>query len=316
MRKAFLTLFFLVALGAVYAQETVTIGSGSTTGPYFRIASGFAKLVNGAGIGVRVNGRPTGGSLSNLGGLASGDLQMALAGGDVVYYAYNGTGLPAFAKKPDKGLKSVAYLYPEIVHIFAKAGSGINTVADLRGKKVAIGEVGSPAEASARLILGAYKLAPTDIQAVQVSPSQGLAALQDGTADAAFYVAALGAPTLQQVAQTVSLQAVPVERSVVQTLAQKYPFYTALNIPGGVYRGVDVTTPAIGVGVVMLASENLSADLLYSLMKLTFGNEAALKGLEPSLARFDPKQAVKGLPAPLHPGAEKYWIERGLVAPQ
>ena len=316
MRKASLTLLFLGLLGAALAQQTVVIGSGSTSGPYFRIASGFAKLVNDAETGMQVNGRPTAGSLANIEGLESGDLQMALVSGDVAYYAYNGTGLPAFQKKPAKGLKSVAYLYPEVVHIFAKTGSGINTVADLKGKRVAIGESGSPTEASARLILGAYKLAPTDIQAVQVSPSQGLSALRDGTTDAVFYVAALGAPVLQQLASAVALQEVPVQRSVVEALAQKYPFYTSLLIPGGVYKGVEVTTPAIGVQVALLASENLSADLLYNLMKLTFGNEAALKGLEPNLARFGAKQAVRGLPAPLHPGAEKYWIERGVIVLQ
>jgi TRAP transporter TAXI family solute receptor len=313
MRKAFLTLIFSGLPGLVLAQQTVFIGSGSSTGAYFGVASGFAKLVNDAGTGVRVNVRPTEGSLANLEGLASGDLQMALVSGDVAYYAYTGGGLAAFEKKPIKGLKSVAYLFPEVVHIFARAGSEIRTLADLKGKRVAMGEAGSSTEASARLILGAYSLAWGDFQPVQVSPAQGLAALQDGTADAVFYVAAVGAPALQQAAQAVELRALVVEPSVVETLARKYPFYTPVLVPGGVYKGVDVTTPAIGVQVALLASENLSADLLYGLMKLTFGDEAALKGLGSSLARFDPRAAVKGLPAPLHPGAEKYWVERGVI---
>lgn len=316
MRKAFLMVIFLGLSGLVLAQQTVFIGSSSITGAYFGVASGFAKLVNDAGTGVRVNARPTGGSLANLEGLVSGDLQMALVGGDVAYYAYTGAGLPAFEKKPIKGLKSVAYLFPEVVHIFARARSEIRTLADLKGRRVAVGEAGSPTEASAQLILGAYNLALSDFQPVQVSPTQGLAALQDGTADAVFYVAAVGAPALQQAAQAVGIRALVVEPSAVEALARKYPFYTPALIPGGVYKGVDVTTPAIGVQVVLLASENLSADLLYGLMKPTFGNEVALKGLEPHLARFDPRAAVKGLPAPLHPGAEKYWVERGVISPR
>lgn len=315
--KKILLMLSLLAWATAQAQETVTIGSGNTTGVYFRIASGFAKLVNDTETGVRLKARPTAGSLANIAGLESGELQMALVEGDVAFYAYTGTGLTVFEKKPLKGLKSVAYLYPEVVHILARAGAGIRSIADLKGKKVAIGEAGSSTQASARLILGAYKLTFTDLaQALQVTPSQGLASLQDGSVDAAFYVAPLGAVVLQKVAAGTALRAVPLEYETVQALARKYPFYTALNIPSGVYKGIEVTTPAIGVRTVLLASEYMSADLLYGLMKPTFGNLAAFRGLEPHLAQFDPRQALKGLPVPLHPGAEKYWIEQGFIAPQ
>ncbi|RIH91139.1 TRAP transporter solute receptor, TAXI family [Meiothermus granaticius NBRC 107808] len=313
MRKALQMLIFSNLLGLALAQPTVVIGAGNPTGILFHIASALAERADKAELGIRWSVKPTDGGRSSLEGLATGELQMALVGGDVAYYAYNGTGLPAFEKKPLRGLKSVAYLFPEVVHILVRAGQGIHTPADLKGRKVAMGEPGSPIEVTARLVLGVYGLGSGDVQPAPLSPTEGLAALQDGRVDAAFYIAPLGDPAVQRLAARVALQELLVEPSRVEALSQKYPFYTPVLLPGRVYPGIDVTTPAIGIQVVLLASEYMSADLLRSWASVIFGNEAALRSLEPVLAGFSAKTAVRGLPAPLHPGAERYWVERGVI---
>lgn len=181
-------------LGLSLAQEFVTIGSGSTTGVYFPVATGMAKLVNDAGVGLRVNARSTGGSIANINAIAAGEFEMALAQNDIAYYAYQGCCITAFDGKPVKGIRALAALYPEVVHIVARQDAGIRTVADLKGKRVVVGDVGSGTEQNARQILEAYGLRFEDLgQVIRVSPNQGSQLLQDKRADAFFFTAGLGA---------------------------------------------------------------------------------------------------------------------------
>jgi len=315
VKKSLIALSVLLLGIFAQAQEFVTIGTGSTTGVYFPIGTGIAKLINDANIGIRANARSTGGSVFNINALGTGELQMALAQNDIAYYAYNGTGLPAFDGKPVKSLRAMAALYPEVVHVIARADSGINKIGDLKGKKVVVGDVGSGTEANARQILEAYKLNFDDLgQTIRVSASQGVALLQDGKADAMFYTVGLGASAIQQAAQTIKLRIIPVDFAEIKAIAQKYPFYTSFNIPGGTYKGIDVTTPTVAVLSILLTSESLNTDTVYKIMKATFDNEANFKKIHPNLERyFSPQKAVKNLPVPLHPGAEKYWKEKGLI---
>lgn len=316
MKKTLLIIGASLALAAsALAQEFVTIGSGSTTGVYFPVATGIAKLINDAGVGIRANARSTGGSVFNINAIASGELQMGLSQNDIAYYAYNGSSIPAFEGKPVKSIRSIAVLYPEVVHIVARAEAKIDSVADLKGKRVVVGDVGSGTEQNARQILEAYNLSFSDLgQTIRVGASQGISLLQDGRADAMFYTVGLGASAIQQLALTTRINLVTVEPAKLKALAQKYPFYTSFNIPSGVYRGVDVTTPTVAVLSMLLASDQLSADTVYKVMKATFDNLTEFKKIHPNLERyFDPKRAVRNLPVPLHPGAERYWKEKGLI---
>jgi len=315
MRKFFLILSAALFGAFSLAQEFITIGSGSTTGVYFPVATGMAKLVNDAGVGLRVNARSTGGSIANINAIAAGEFEMALAQNDIAYYAYQGCCITAFDGKPVKGIRALAALYPEVVHIVARQDAGIRTVADLKGKRVVVGDVGSGTEQNARQILEAYGLRFEDLgQVIRVSPNQGSQLLQDKRADAFFFTAGLGASALQTAAITTPITLVAVDLSKVQAVAKKYPFYVGFNIPGGTYKGVDVTTPTVAVQAMLIASEKLSADTVYKFMKAVFGNQEAFKKIHPNLERFFSLQkAVKGLPIPLHPGAERFYKEIGVL---
>ncbi|KGQ22047.1 TAXI family TRAP transporter solute-binding subunit [Thermus filiformis] len=305
----------VLVLGFALAQEFITIGSGSTTGVYFPVATGIAKLVNDANVGIRANARSTGGSVFNVNAIASGELQMALAQNDIVYYAFNGCCIPAFEGKPVKSIRALAALYPEVVHIVARQDAGIRTVADLKGKRVVVGDVGSGTEQNARQILEAYGLRFEDLgQTIRVGAAQGIQLMQDKRADALFYTVGLGASAIQQLALTTPITLVAVDLNKIAPLAKKYPFYVGFNIPGGTYKGVEVTTPTVAVQAMLIASEGLSADTVYRFMKAVFGNVAEFKKIHPNLERFfDLQKAVKGLPIPLHPGAERFYKEAGVL---
>jgi TRAP transporter TAXI family solute receptor len=308
------TAVFGLAVSAL-AQDFITIGSGSTAGVYFPIATGMAKFANDANIGVRANARSTGGSVFNINAINAGELQMALAQNDVASYAYNGNGIAAFEGKPVKTFKAVAVLYPEIVHVIARKDAGVRNVGDLKGKRVVVGDVGSGTEQNTIQVLEAYGLKFADLgQTIRVPPAQGQALLQDGKADAMFFTGGLGAATIAQIAQTVSSVLVEVDYDRVVALAKKYPFYTALNIPGGIYKGNEITTPSVAVKSMLLAADSLSADVVYKFLKANFSDVAEFKKIHPSLERFfDIKKTVKNLPVPLHPGAERYFKEIGVL---
>ena len=319
MKKALLIVSSLALATAAYAQEFITIGTGGTTGVYFPVGTGIAKLVNDANIGIRVNARSTGGSVFNINAMISGELQMGLAQNDIASYAYTGAGVPAFEGKPVKGFRSIGILYPEVIHVVAKAEVAkdekpINTIADLKGKRVVVGDVGSGTEQNARQILEAYGLKFSDLkEAIRVNPNQALALMQDGKADAFFFTGGLGSAIVAQAAQTIKINMVEVEFDRVNELAKKYPFYRAFNIPGGRYKGVDVTTPSVSVLSMWLDSESVSADVVYKMMKATFDNPE-FKKIHPSLeAYFDVNKAARNLPVPLHPGAERYYKEKGII---
>ncbi|TBH21956.1 TAXI family TRAP transporter solute-binding subunit [Thermus thermamylovorans] len=310
-----LVLAGVVFLGLGTAQEFLTIGSGATTGVYFPVATGMARLVNDAGIGLRANARSTGGSIANINAIAAGEFEMALAQNDIAFYAFQGCCITAFDGRPVRGIRALAALYPEVVHIVARADAGIQGVADLRGKRVVVGDVGSGTEQNARQVLEAYGLTFEDLgQAIRISPVQGIQLLRDRRADALFYTVGLGASAIQELALTTRIVLVPVDLGRIQPIARRYPFYVGFNIPGGTYRGVEVTTPTVAVQATLIASERLSADTVYAFMRAVFGNQEAFKRIHPNLERFfDLSRATRGLPIPLHPGAERFYREAGVL---
>ncbi len=317
--KAILILLGLGLLAGALAQRVfITIGSGSTTGVYYPVAVGMAKIINDAGLEVRANARSTGGSVYNVGALEQGELQMALAQNDIAYYAYNGIVVEAFKDKPARKLRGLATLYPEPVHLLARKASGIRRVPDLKGKRVYVGDVGSGVEQNAKQVLEAYGLSFEDLgQVVRGQAGQAAQLLQDGRIDAMFYTVGIGAAAIQQAALTTEIVVVPIELDKIASLRQKYPFYAQAVIPSGVYRGVDVAVPTVTVKAMLVASSDLPEEAVYRVVKLLFEEKLAeFQAIHANLKNhFRLEKALDGMPIPLHPGAYRFYREKGLSVP-
>lgn len=319
-RMSLLAILLILGLAAGVSAQVgfITIGSGATTGVYFPIATGVANMINAANIGWRANARSTGGSVFNVTAVQAGELQMALAQNDIAFYAFRGEVVEAFRGKPTPKLRGMAVLYPEPVHILARRDRGITTVADMRGKRVYVGDVGSGAEQNSIQVLEAFGLKIDDLgQAVRGSATAGVQLLQDGRIDGMFYTVGMGNAAITQAALTAPVAFLGVDAARLGPLREKYPFLAAFTIPAGTYRGLDAPVTTVTVLAQLVTTTDMPVDAIYRIMKLLFDEKVAdFRRIHANLERFfDVSRSLDGMAIPIHAGAQLFYQEKGIRVP-
>ena len=298
------------------ARTFITIGSGSTTGLYYPTAVGMAKIVNEAGIDIRANARSTGGSVFNDRAVGAGQLQMGVSQNNIAYYAYNGSGVEAFKDKPIENLRGVAVLYPETIQVLARKDADIDSLDDMKGKRVYVGDIGSGTEQDVKNLFGAFDMSIEDLKApVRGSAGSAVGLLRDGQIDAMFYTVGLGASAITEAAQTAPIELVSVSPEKIEQLHAKYPFYTQIDIPEGTYPDMGKAT-AVTLKAMLVTSSELSEDTIYQFMNTVFNEkkDAFYNDIQnPNLKKyFTLDSALEGMSIPLHPGAVKFFKEQGI----
>lgn len=304
-----------LTFAAAQNSQVLTIGTGSTTGVYYPVGSGMAKLINDSKSGLQANVRSTSGSVDNLQALGTGDLKMAIAQSDVAFYALTGTGMQSFARSGNLKLRSMAILYPEVLHIIARKDARISSIPHLKGKRVIVGDPGSGTEQTAMQILDLYGLTFGDLgETIRVSPNQAASYLKDNKADAVFYTVGIGSSAINTILQATPVNLVPVAGAQATNLVKKFPFYVRQNIPANSYQGMPRAVPTVAVSAALMTTADVSEDTVYKAMKAIFDSDAKVKAIHPALANnFSYAKAVEGLPAPMHPGAIKFFTEKGIA---
>jgi len=310
-----------VSVALAQPQIFITIGSGSTTGLYYPTAVGMATIINEADIGIRANARSTGASVFNARAIGQGQLQMALMQNNIAQYAYRGEGVQAFEGQPVKNLRAVAALYPEVVHVLARADAGIDSIADLSGKRVYVGDVGSGTEQDVMNILAAYDIDFSDLQsAVRGSAGDAVSLLRDNRIDAMFYTVGVGSAAITEAAQTAPIKVVPIGEEQLQMLEQEYAFYTPFTIPSGTYPGMQQDVQTVTLKAMLAADAALPEEAVYNFAKTLFQDklDAFYNDIQnPNLKKyFTLETALEGVPIPLHPGAERFFREAGVEIPE
>ncbi len=287
------------------ATANLRFVTGGESGTYYAFGSVIAQhATNNAGI--KVTGVVGNGSQSNVNELKEGNAELAFCQSDVMAYAYNGTNL---FDAPITCFSTVAALYTEQVQIVTLDES-IKTVADLKGKNVSVGAAGSGVYFNALDVLGAYDLTIDDIKPTYQSFGDSADALKDGKIDAAFIVA--GAPTTAVVdlSTTKQVYLVTLDDAHVEKLLAASPYYSKVVIPAATYSmPSDVTT--VAVGAVVLAANDVSEDAVYALVKDIFDNAANLTDSHGKYAEIDTAFGASITAVPYHPGAAKYFEEKG-----
>ena len=303
----------IALVGAASAQQFFRIGTGGTAGTYYPVGGMIANAVSQPGK-IVVTAQASNGSLANVTAINGGAMESGFSQADVATWAQKGTGI--FEGKPSvPGLRLIANLYPESVHVVVRKGSGIKTVADLKGKRVALDEPGSGTLVNARAILSAYGLTERDIKPEYIKPNQAGDKMKDGSLDAFFFTGGAPAGAIAELASSgAGIDILPIEGAQAEALKKSSGFFADDVIAAETYKGVGQVR-TIAVGAQWVTSDKADANTVYEITKALFG-DAAHKQLAAGHAKgklITKENAVKGAGIPFHAGAEKYYKEAGLI---
>ena len=293
------------------AKQDILFGGASITGVYYQVALQISNMMN-KHMGGEYNyiGRPTGGSVFNINALDRGAFDFAVAQSDRNFQGYNGTA--DWEGKPVKGLRSVFSMHPETVMLVTRKDTGITTVEGLKGKRVNIGNPGSGQRGNAEDVLRMYGLDfNTDFRAEALQQHEASRALVDRNIDAFFYTVGNPSAAIEEPAQSVDLDMVPLNSDAVKAFVAEHPFYITTSIPAGTYRGIDRDIETYAVTATVVTNDSVSEQVVYDMVKTVFENLDELRASHAAFRYLNPEEMLQGLPAPLHPGAEKYYKEKG-----
>jgi hypothetical protein len=301
-----------LAAGA-QAQVFFRIGTGGTAGTYYPVGGMIANAVSQPGK-IAATAQSSNGSLANVNAIAGAQMESGFSQADVATWAYTGTGV--FEGKPNvPGLRLIANLYPESVHVVVKKGSGIKTVADLKGKRVALDEPGSGTLINARAILAAYGLKESDIKPEYIKPNQAGDKLKDGALDAFFFTGGAPAGAIAELASSgTGIDILAIDGAPAEALKKSSGFFADDLIAADTYKGVGAVK-TLAVGAQWVTSDKADAQVVYEIVKALYG-EAGQKAMAAGHAKgkfITKENAVKGAGIPFHPGAEKYYKEAGVL---
>ena len=292
----------------VEGKKFLNIGTGGTAGTYYPIGGAIAEVLNKEIPGMSANAQSTGASVANVNMLGDGTIDLATVQNDIAYYAANGTEM--FVDKKVNGLKGIAALYPETCQFVTLRSSGIKSLAELKGRRVAVGAVGSGVEANVRQILAAYGVSYDDIDAKFLSFAEGASALKDGNVDVAVLTAGYPTASVQDIAAQHPVRLLPVEDKVADDLIAQYPFYTKTVIPAGTYVGFDEAVPSVSVMAMLVAGPTVNEELGYTVTKTIFSNLDRLRTAHPVARQITRETVQTGMSLPMNAGAEKFFNEK------
>ena len=291
----------------------LSIATGDSGGVYYAYGGGLAKVVSDHVPGVRATAESTAASVDNLKLIRDGKAEIAFTLADTAADAVKGEG--PFAGAAPVPARALAVLYYNYLHLVT-LDAAIGSLGDLRGRVVSMGLPGSGTEITARRVVAAAGLElDRDFTRRNIGPTQGADALKDGKLDALFWSGGLPTPAFLDLAHSpnVQMRLVPTA-SVLAALRQAHgELYTSLEIPGRVYRGLDASVPVVGVANLLVVRNDMSDDLAYQLTRVLFDRQADLTAVHPEAKKLSLATAVKGSPLEFHPGAVRFYRERGVL---
>ena len=298
---------------AAQAQQFFRIGTGGTAGTYYPVGGMIANAVSQPGK-IVATAQATNGSVANVNGVVGGAMESGFSQADVATWAYTGKGV--WEGKPAvTGLRLIANLYPESVHIVARKGSGIKTVADLKGKRVALDEPGSGTLINARTILAAYGIKESDIKPEYIKPNQAGDKLKDGALDAFFFTGGAPAGAIAELASSgAGIDLIPIDGAAADAIRKADGFFAVDVIAADTYKGIPAVK-TLAVGAQWVTSDKADANTVYEIVKALY-SDAGQKAMGAGHAKgkyITKENAVQGAGLPFHPGAAKFYKEVGVL---
>ena len=303
-------LFLMGAVASGYAADNLVLATGGTAGTYYPFGGAMAKIWNSKIKNMNVTAQTSGASAENVRLVNKKEVELALVQSDTLDFAFNAK--EAF-KEPLKAMSTIAVLYPEIVQVVVAAAGPIKSIADLKGKKVGVGAPGSGTEANFRQLLDAYGMKKEDVNAQFLSFSESAEAYKDKHIDAFIVTAGIPNAGIMDVSTQNQIRILDIPADVAAKLTQKYPFLAAVKVPANTYKGQTAEVSTVAVNAVLIAGNSLSEAMVYNLTKALFEYQADLASAHAKGKELSLQYAVKGVSIPFHPGAVKYYKEKGLM---
>jgi TRAP transporter TAXI family solute receptor len=301
----------IAAVGApASAQQFINVLTGGTSGVYYPLGVALSEIYARGIEGARTQVQATKASVENLNLLQEGKGEIAFSLGDSVKLAAEGSTEAGFPGPLDK-LRGVAAIYPNYIQIVASAESGIASLDDLKGKSLSVGAPASGTELNARAIFAAAGLSYDDLGRVEYLPfAESVELIKNRQLDATLQSAGLGVASIRDLATSMPITVVAVPPEVVAAIGAPY---VAATIPAGTYDGQEADVPTAAVGNFLITHDEVPDETVYAMTKLLFDNLDQLVAAHAAAQGIDPAKALEGMPVPLHPGAERYYREAGLI---
>jgi uncharacterized protein len=286
--------------------DFIGIATGGTGGTYYPLGGTLAKIIQDE-TGIKSTAETSGASAENMAAIKEGDIEIAFTQTDIASYAADGEQM--FKEKVGNA-RGIATLYPETIQIVTTKDAGIKSVEDLKGKVVSVGEAGSGTLLNAEQILEVHGLTTEDLEARNLSFDDSTTGIQDGTIDAAFITSGTPTGAVEGLAATEDIAIVPIEQAKIDELIEKYPYYAKDEVPAGTYSKVDGAVTTVAVLAMLVTSEDISEDVIYDVTKAIFENTDKITHAKGELIKAE--SALEGMGIELHPGAKKYFDEKGI----
>jgi TRAP transporter TAXI family solute receptor len=315
MKKALLilTACFIVAgfASAVAAADVkMVLATGGTAGTYYPFGGGMAKIWNNKIPGMNVTAQATGASVENVRLVNRGEAELAIVQSDTIDFAFNAK--EAFKEKLTK-MSVLAVLYPEVIQVVVRGDSKIDSFDDLKGMKVGVGAPGSGTEANFRQLSDGYGLKKEDTKAQYLSFSESAEQFKDNHIDAFVVTAGIPNSAIMDIGSQRSVRIINIADDKSALIAKKYPFLSPFTIPANTYKGQASPVKTMAVNAVLIASTDVKDDVAYNIVKSLFENQSELAATHAKGKELNLKNASTGVSIPFHPGAVKYFKEKGLM---
>ena len=290
-------------------QYFITIAAGNANDVNYPLGSALVEVFNKAAAGINASLQNNVGATDTpLTLLAAGKANLAVVPGDTAYYAMNG--MEMFKGKPALNLQALTSLYVESVQILVLDKTPVRSVADLKGKRIAVGTAGSGSEANARQILGAYGITYNDVSVQYLPLADAVNALKNGTVEAAFATVEAPSSMIAAAAAQTKIRLLPIEAGKAELLIGQYPFYAKSTVAARSYANVDRDAETLAIPMLLTATERMDEEVGYKIVKTMYDNMDALQAAHPAGLNRDKNKALAGAGIPINPGVEKFFKEK------
>lgn len=306
-------LLALIIIGCNIGTKTIKLGAAGLGGMYYSFASAFTELASTENEDYNFEVKSTAGSTANIRLLSEGYIDMCIAQADLIHDAYYGSG--NFANNKYRGYKAVAGLYNEACQIVVRADSSINSLDDLQGKTINIGEKESGTERNANLILQMSGLSSDIVNTVNLNYTNAAKKLKSGEIDALFCTAGVQTTVIEELARQCDIQLLSIDEKCINRITSSYDFYKEYTIPANTYTGQSEAIKTISVQSVLLASNDLPNDIVNNLTSMLFKHSQDIQYSISGNLQLDIDYAVQGVDIPFHPGAIEYYKENSINVP-